>query len=992
MADFDQVLKKHIGELGPYQIWWCFLVYLPAIPCCMHMFSMVFIGATPVHYCATPELDLMDLLLQRNASWAERMNATIPWELTNGVWHHSSCTRYNLSDEYSNLAPTNTTAETFNMAANLSITDCDAGWEYDRSQFHTSVTMEFDLVCNRKWLNNLAQSILMVGVLCGAVLFGDLSDRYGRKLTFFIVLSLQVIFGVANAFTHSYAAFVCLRFLVGACAYPVFMIAFVIGQEIVGPSKRALAGSVIELAFAAAIMVLAGLAYAIREWTFLQLAITLPSAVSILSWWLIPESPRWLIARGRVEEAMEVIHLMAKRNGKTLPSDLDLDVKTRVQRSSGGQPSALDLVRTPNMLRKSVLIFFNWFVVTILYYGLSLGTSDLAGDDYVNFFLSGVVEVPGYLSSCVVIERFGRRVPHMLYMVVGGVACVAAAFIPKHLTPLTITLVMIGKFGAAGAFNIIYIWTGELYPTVVRNVGVGVSVLWSRCGGIASPFIGLLKDVWGPLPLIILGAPACLAGALALILPETLGLPLPQTSEEAEHFGSVKRDAVIFMETPGWIYFVVTILGIIIAVTLIGCLLTVLAIWTRPVLRKLVNAPLVSLSCTDILSSSFGAPLLIHAFLHPDWEPPGALCWLQSYVTIVLWGASSCHMACIALQRYFMVCTNSVYLKSKRVLFIILLLTWLIPTVSFLPIHVVEEVKVHPKLKRCGLGASPNLWGKIVPSILSFYGPFIATITLYALIRYHVRKSKKRVGAHANPLAARVTRTDERGPFVGTASAKMTKSSQTPEDSTTSVSMGDQNYEEDKRGSVQIINVRPMTDQKDHEGVGQGKNPPSYDDEECENARYGPVQSTKSVPTVSVGTDKEQNRFVQGKNPPSVDEEEQENARYGPVHSHKTVSDRVDTDKEQNRVGQLGNSSPNNAAEKQLTRMMMTLFSVYTVCYMPLITMAIFSSRVPREAFIVGQVLMALNGALNPILYGLMNRNIRQGYKHIWNSMLNYIV
>ncbi|XP_019629862.1 PREDICTED: G-protein coupled receptor 84-like [Branchiostoma belcheri] len=290
------------------------------------------------------------------------------------------------------------------------------------------------------------------------------------------------------------------------------------------------------------------------------------------------------------------------------------------------------------------------------------------------------------------------------------------------------------------------------------------------------------------------------------------------------------------METPGWIYVVVTILGIIIAVTLIGCLLTVLAIWTRPVLRKLVNAPLVSLSCTDILSSSFGAPLLIHAFLHPDWEPPGALCWLQSYVTIVLWGASSCHMACIALQRYFMVCTNSVYLKSKRVLFIILLLTWLIPTVSFLPIHVVEEVKVHPKLKRCGLGASPNLWGKIVPSILSFYGPFIATITLYALIRYHVRKSKKRVGAH------------------------------------------------------------------------------------------------------------------------------------------------------------LGNSSPNNAAEKQLTRMMMTLFSVYTVCYMPLITMAMFSSRVPREAFIVGQVLMALNGALNPILYGLMNRNIRQGYKHIWNSMLNYIV
>ncbi|XP_078580901.1 organic cation transporter protein-like [Branchiostoma floridae x Branchiostoma japonicum] len=533
MADFDEVLQ-HIGELGPYQIWLCFLVYLPALPCCMHMFSLVFIGATPVHYCATPELDAV--LLERNASLAERKNVTIPWELTDDVWDYSSCARYNLSGY---ISANSTAAMTFNMATNLSTTECDAGWEYDRSQFQTSVSIEFDLVCQRKWLNNLAQSILMIGVLFGSVLFGDLSDRYGRKWTFFIVLSLQVIFGVANAFTHSYVTFVFLRFLVGACAYPVFMIAFVIGQEIVGPSKRALAGSVIELAFGAAIMVLAGLAYAIREWTFLQLAITLPSAVCILSWWLVPESPRWLIARGRLEEAMDIIQLMAKRNGKTLPSDIRLENKT--QTMVRGQHSALDLVRTPNMMKKSLLIFFNWFAVTIMYYGLSLSTGDLAGDDYVNFFLVGVVEVPGYLTSYLVIDRLGRRVPHMLYMVVGGVACVTAAFIPKHLSPLTITLVLIGKFGAAGAFNIIYIWTGELYPTVVRNVGVGVSVLWSRCGGIASPFIALLKDVWGPLPLIILGAPACLAGALALLLPETLGLPLPQTMEEAEHFGRRRR-------------------------------------------------------------------------------------------------------------------------------------------------------------------------------------------------------------------------------------------------------------------------------------------------------------------------------------------------------------------------------------------------------------------------------------------------------------------
>ncbi|XP_019616153.1 PREDICTED: melatonin receptor type 1B-B-like [Branchiostoma belcheri] len=289
------------------------------------------------------------------------------------------------------------------------------------------------------------------------------------------------------------------------------------------------------------------------------------------------------------------------------------------------------------------------------------------------------------------------------------------------------------------------------------------------------------------------------------------------------------------MEISGWIYVVVIILGIIIAATLIGCLLTILVIWTRPVLQKLVNAPLVSLSCADIISSSFGAPLLIHAFLHPGWEPPGALCWLQAYATVVLWGVSSCHMACIAVQRYFMVCTSSTLLKSKRVLFSMLSLTWLIPFLSALPIHIVEEVKVNPKLKRCGMGASTNQWGKMLPTVVSFMAPFIVTIISYALILYHVRMSKKRVGAH-------------------------------------------------------------------------------------------------------------------------------------------------------------GSSPQNSAAERQITRMMMILFAVYTVCSMPLIVMVIFSSRVPPEAFTVGQVLMALNGALNPIIYGLMNRNIRQGYKHIRDSMLNSIV
>ncbi|XP_035669149.1 alpha-2 adrenergic receptor-like [Branchiostoma floridae] len=74
-------------------------------------------------------------------------------------------------------------------------------------------------------------------------------------------------------------------------------------------------------------------------------------------------------------------------------------------------------------------------------------------------------------------------------------------------------------------------------------------------------------------------------------------------------------------------YIVVVINGISIVVTVVGCILTILVIWTRPALRKLVNAPLVSLGCADILFVTLYSPSWIQQILNPQWEPPPALCW-----------------------------------------------------------------------------------------------------------------------------------------------------------------------------------------------------------------------------------------------------------------------------------------------------------------------------------------------------------------------------
>eukprot|EP00058_Branchiostoma_floridae_P022313 XP_002607803.1 hypothetical protein BRAFLDRAFT_64117 [Branchiostoma floridae] len=412
-------------------------------------------------------------------------------------------------------------------------------------------------------------------------------------------------------------------------------------------------------------------------------------------------------------------------------------------------------------------------------------------------------------------------------------------------------------------------------------------------------------------------------------------------------------------------YIVVVINAIIIMATVVGGLLTILTIWTRPNLRKLVNVPLVSLSCADMLFATLYAPFWIQLILNPQWEPPPALCWLIGYTSPVLWGVSLSHMLCIALQRYFKICTTSTRLNSTRALVIMLLLTWLVPMVSFLPISIVEEVKVDPKLKRCAVGRSDKLWAKIPPVILVYVLPYIAALACYILIQNHVRKSKKRVQANTQGPSARLTVKYTRGEGGGTSGAGPSSSTET----------------------IKVKNLEGVV------WVG-GEKSSSSDDGEKGHDLIKPSKPKDAMILVASASGTGQNQ--QDTKSSSIDKEQkgltEPDKAQGIALTAATVSDQTGkTGRQQHAVP--GNSSQNcpSPAERQITKMMMMLFAVYTMSCLPGAVMLIVSSNIPAEAITVGQLLAVLNGALNPIVYGVMNKNIRQGYRHIWDRVLNFI-
>lgn len=494
------------GEIGCFQWGQFCLLVLPAFLTGLHTISQVPLTATPEHRCRAVNDTIVEYV---------------------GKCHYISVDNETLP--------------------------CQA-WEYNTTQYSSTVVTQWDLVCERRWMSDFCKCVYMFGILCSAVSLGQLADRYGRWKVLWPASTVMCAIVLGCSFSPNYVVYTLLRFCIGFNVGGTYMISFVMTMEMLPDRYRTPMGMFLQLIFALGSATSAAWSFVFRDWAYLEMALAGMSTILLMTYWLVEESPCWLFSVGRYDEAEKIVRKALMRNNRQdmIPENgfshgqlekalSSADLAPSSAQNSGRKYGIADLYRTPRLRSRTLNISLNWFANSLVYYGLSLNMGNLNGNPILMVFISSIIEVPGCLLAVAFNDRIGRRLLISLCLCGGGLACIITTYFPQDdytWTVLSISLVMTGKMLVAASYAILYNYTAELFPTAIRSSALGVGSFFAGISGTLTPFVIFLDVIDPKLPSVLFGVTALVAGIATLDLPETLGATLLHTVEDGEAFGS----------------------------------------------------------------------------------------------------------------------------------------------------------------------------------------------------------------------------------------------------------------------------------------------------------------------------------------------------------------------------------------------------------------------------------------------------------------------
>ncbi|CAO2633243.1 Solute carrier family 22 member 14 [Lemmus lemmus] len=499
-----------VGEFGTFQWRLVALTFIPYMLLSCFTFSDRFMLTAQRPYCNTSWI----LEVGPNLSVAEQLNLTLP-RAPNGSF--LTCLMY---------IPVSWDLDSI-IHFGLNYTEtCRYGWIYPYAERHSLIN-EFDLVCGNEPNKENMQTVFLAGILTGALFFGFLSDKIGRYPVFLMSLAGLLIFGFGTAFVSTFHQYLFFRFIAAEASVGYVISSVSLVMEWLVGQHRAHAIVLQHCFVALGIIFLSESASRIFHWRLVFLLAGVPMFPVISNIWVVRESPRWLMVKGKVDEARRVLCYAAEVNKKTIPLNLLNEVRSLGPGVSCS--SHLSILLLLLSLSLALLLSCSRFAISYVYFTLSLKLKDCGVENYLRQMIPGILEVPARLSCIILLENLGRKCSIFVNLILATISCLFLLFLPPELKSTIILMLVLAQFNVVASFTVFFIYTSELLPTVLRSTGLGMVTLSWAAG--ATTALAIFNHLRTQMPTFFCCLSCLVALCLSSLVPETRNQPFRDSIE-----------------------------------------------------------------------------------------------------------------------------------------------------------------------------------------------------------------------------------------------------------------------------------------------------------------------------------------------------------------------------------------------------------------------------------------------------------------------------
>jgi len=421
------------------------------------------------------------------------------------------------------------------------------------SHFRTAV-VDYEWVCESEWKKYTTTTLFFVGMVIGLISFGMISDRYGRLPVCIVTNLVACIGSLTCIFCPNFYTFGAARFMMGLTENCVYMMPFILVMEYLPPRVRGLVSPITFSVFPALVNgVLPWLALWIGNWSPLLLySAILGLVLAIPACLFMPESASWMLTHDQVERTFSTVQKIARFNGNELSeqesNELEVDLYA-IRKAIELQPAASlsELIKSKKVVFRFLICVCVSMIGHILYDCHARNLELLPVSSYVTFTLFAALFIPSQIFSGIVMNRYGRRPTVIISF---GITCALNCVIAfVNLDAVSIYLsagfLLTAEFFNVASYSTIMTIMSEVLPTVIRARAVTLATCASALGLTMSPQIIYLGTKMRGLPSIVFAIVSFVGASLTVLLPETLGKPLPQTLEDGEMLGSENNEVVV---------------------------------------------------------------------------------------------------------------------------------------------------------------------------------------------------------------------------------------------------------------------------------------------------------------------------------------------------------------------------------------------------------------------------------------------------------------